>query len=367
MATPLLTFRLQGACYAVEASCVREILRLPALAPVAEAPHYIIGIMNYRGHILPVMDLSLRLGLPPWSYQIHDHIIILEIILEQEGRRLVGVLVNEVLGAYDAPLDHHDVPADFPRSNDRAPRFVRHLTKLDATALMVLDHDLLLSTAAEQGTRQTQAAPAVPPIKWQQSPEPGHTDQGLPAQIFETMPLFFPHAAPWERDLLLERARILTHEVEEQSASPHIALAIIGLSGEYFAVELESVREFTNLQRITPVPCCPAYVIGDMNLRGDILTVVDIRKVLQMPVGEAAPSAKVMVVPLGDALVGVLVDQVVNVLDIDSSNLCPLPVGLKSTKHSYLKGGIPYQEKILALLDVPAILSGGGLTVNEEV
>jgi purine-binding chemotaxis protein CheW len=181
------------------------------------------------------------------------------------------------------------------------------------------------------------------------------------------MPLFFPHAAPWERDLLLERARILTHEVEEQSASPHIVLAIIGLSGEYFAVELESVREFTNLQRITPVPCCPAYVIGDMNLRGDILTVVDIRKVLQMPVGEAAPSAKVMVVPLGDALVGVLIDQVVNVLDIGSSNLCPLPVCLKSTKDSYLKGGIPYQEKILALLDVPAILSSGGLTVNEEV
>jgi chemotaxis signal transduction protein len=35
---------------------VREILRLPALTPVSEAPHYIIGVVNYRGHILPVMD-----------------------------------------------------------------------------------------------------------------------------------------------------------------------------------------------------------------------------------------------------------------------------------------------------------------------
>jgi chemotaxis signal transduction protein len=56
MHTPYLTFRLQGAWYAVEALWVREILRLPALTPVSEAPHYIIGVVNYRGHILPVMD-----------------------------------------------------------------------------------------------------------------------------------------------------------------------------------------------------------------------------------------------------------------------------------------------------------------------
>ena len=131
----------------------------------------------------------------------------------------------------------------------------------------------------------------------------------------------------------------------EQSAIQHLALAIIGLSGEYFAVELESVREFTNLQRITPVPCCPAHIVGDMNLRGDILTVVDIRKALQMPVGETAPTAKVMIVPLADSLVGVLVDQVVDVLEIGSSNLRPLPVALKSPNDTYLKCGVPYKEK----------------------
>jgi purine-binding chemotaxis protein CheW len=76
------------------------------------------------------------------------------------------------------------------------------------------------------------------------------------------------------------------------------------------------VREFTDLQRIIPVPCCPDYIVGDLNLRGDILTVVDIRQALQMPVVEAAPTAKVMVVPLGDSLVGVLVDQVFDVFDL---------------------------------------------------
>jgi purine-binding chemotaxis protein CheW len=362
MPTPLLTFRLQGACYAVEARYVREILRLPALTPVAEVPHYIIGVVNYRGHILPVMDLGLRLGLPPWSYQIHDHII----VLEQEDLRLLGLLVNEVLGVRDVPLDLHDAQTAFPRTKAEGPRFVRHLAKLDAAAVMVLDHDLLLSTAAEHRTTEPPAAFSVPVAKWQQSSEysPAHHDSST--QALDTSPLFFLHAAPWERELLLERARNLMIDFVEQSAIQHFALAVIGLSREYFAVELESVREFTNLQRVTPVPCCPSHIVGDMNLRGDILTVVDIRKALQMPVGEATPTAKVMVMPLGDALVGVLVDQVVDVLDIDSSKLCPLPVGLKSAKDSYLKCGVPYQDKILALLDVPTILTSGGLTVNEE-
>jgi purine-binding chemotaxis protein CheW len=363
MGPSLLTFRLQGAWFAVEASCVREILRLPALTPIAEAPYYFIGVMNYRGYMLPVMDLSLRLGLLRWPYQIHDHII----VLEQEGRPLLGMLVNEVLGVHDIPLGPHDAQAAFPVSNDGGRRFVRHLAKLDATAIMVLDHALLLSTAGEYGTTAPQTALSVPEVQWQQSPQHPSPSDRLSTHALDTIPQFFPHAAPWERDLLLERARNLTNDLAEQSSTQHIALAIIGLSKEYFGVELETVREFTNLQRITPVPCCPAYIVGDMNLRGDILTVVDIRKALQMPVGEASATSKVMVLPLGDTLVGVLVDQVVDVLDMHSSNLCPLPVGLTSTKESYLKGGVPYQEKILALLDVPTILTSGGLMVNEEV
>jgi len=231
---------------------------------------------------------------------------------------------------------------------------------------MVLDHDLLLSTAAEPRRTETQAALTTPAVKWQQSPRHPSVPDAVSNQSFDPITLLFPQAAPWECALLLERARNLMIDFVEQSTMQHLALAIIGLSGEYFAVELESVREFTNLHRITPVPCCPAHIVGDMNLRGDILTVVDIRKALQMPAGEAVPTAQVMVVPLGDSLVGVLVDQIVDVLEINSSNLRPLPVGLKSPNNPYLKCGVPYQEQILALLDVPTILTSGGLTVNEE-
>jgi purine-binding chemotaxis protein CheW len=362
MHTAFLTFHLQGAWYAVEASRVREILRLPALTPVAEVPHYIIGVVNYHGHMLAVMDLGLRLEQPPRAYQLHDHVI----VLEQEGQ-LLGMLVNEVHGVHEIAWETLETRSAFAESYVRGHRFVRHLVKLDDTPIMVLDHDRLLGTAEEPPADATRCTLAMPDVRWRQSTEYGPSHDGIPMNPSETMPLFFHHAAAWEREILLERARNLTGSLEEQSAVDQTPLAIVGLSGEYFGVELQTVREFTELQRITPVPCSPDYIVGDMNLRGDVLTVVDIRQALQMPVVDATPTGKVIVVPLGDALVGVLVDQVLDVFDLDPLALTAVPSAIKSINDTYLKGTTPCYGRMLAILDLQKILTNDALTVNEEV
>jgi purine-binding chemotaxis protein CheW len=361
MQTPYLMFFLQGAWYAVAASRVREILRLPVFAPVREAPRYIVGVMNYRGHIVPVMDLGLRLGEPPWSYSIDDYVI----IFEQESR-LLGIIVNEVHGVQEIPQETIEARAALTTLNNGSALFVKHLAKLDGTAIMVLDDELLLSAATERPTDVMQAHPAVPAAGWEQRIEHTPSDGAIPSTPFEAMPLFFQRAAPWERNILLERARNLASNLEQQSASHQIPLAIVGLSGEYFGVELEAVREFTDLRRVTPVPCCPNHIVGDMNLRGDILTVVDLRQALQMPVVESAPTAKVMVVQLGDALVGVLVDYVFDVFMLDPCALSTIPSATKSINDSYLKGTVSWAGKMLAILDLQKILTNGGLTVDGE-
>ncbi len=362
MQTAYLTFLLQGGWYAAEASCVREILRLPGLTSVSEAPPYIIGVMNYRRHIVPVMDLAIRLGQSPWSYRIQDYVIVL-----QHENVLLGIIVNEVQGVQDIPLDSLKTHMALAESHAGGYRFVQHIALLDATAIMVLDHALLLNTATEfRADRQptTAGGPATP---WPPSTEPLLIRDSTPVNPFNTMPLVFQQATPAELEILLDRARHLTSSLEEGSATERIALAIVGLSGEYFGVELKAVCEFTNLQRLTPVPCCPSYIVGDMNLRGEILTVVDIRHALQMPVIEATPTAKVMIVPLGDALVGVLIDQIFDVFDLDPSILTALPSAIKSINETYLKGAVSCYGKMVAILDLQNILTSGSLTVNEEI
>ena len=363
MRIPYLTFTLQGACYAIDAARVREILRLPALTPISEVPYYIIGVVNYRGYILPVMDLGLRLGQSPQPYTIDDHVI----VLEQENRFL-GVIVNEVHGVQDialeGPTETHPVIAE---SAGGSSRFVRHLAKIGPTTFMILNHGLLLSHEQDSRINIEQSAPVARDVGWRQGTDFAPSRDRLPGTAIETMPLFSQDVTPWEREVLLERARDLTSGLDERSAAQQTPMAIVGLSGEYFGVELETVREFTELQRIMPVPCCPPYVVGDMNLRGEILTVVDIRQALQMPVIEAAPTAKVMVVSLGESLVGILVDQIFDVFDLDPCTLAAVPSAIKSINDTYLKGTVSCYGKMLAVLDLQKILIDGGLTVNEEV
>jgi purine-binding chemotaxis protein CheW len=292
--------------------------------------------------------------------QIHDHVIVLE-----QGNRRLGMIVNEVQGVHEISPDAFDTQAAVHELPRGSARFVRHFATLDTVAFMVLDHERLLSPTVEARVDVPTAALAGPDVQWQQSGEGVAARDGLPTQTWETIPPFFQHVAPWERDLLLERARQLASSFAEQSATQQIPLAIVGLSGEYFAVELETVREFTDLQRITPVPCCPDHIVGDMNLRGDILTVVDIRQALQMPIVDPAPTAKIMVVPLGEAPVGVLVDQVFAVFDLDPCALTAVPSALGSVNDTYLTGTVSYAGKMLAILDLPKILTSGGLTVND--
>ena len=91
---------------------------------------------------------------------------------------------------------------------------------------------------------------------------------------------------------------------ESLEDTERIPLAIIQLGAECFGVGLDVVREFSHLRRVTAIPCCPSHIAGNMNLRGDILTLVDIRGLLNIP-AEGNPS-EVMVVEAGDLSIGSL-------------------------------------------------------------
>src|SRR5262245_16285487 len=86
-----LTCSLQDALYAVDASIVTQILWLPVLTPIAEAPPDIVGVFNFRGKIVPVMDLARRLGHAPQRYRLTDQVIVLE-----QADLLCGLIVHEV-------------------------------------------------------------------------------------------------------------------------------------------------------------------------------------------------------------------------------------------------------------------------------
>lgn len=145
-----------------------------------------------------------------------------------------------------------------------------------------------------------------------------------------------------------------------------IPLAVIGLNGEYFGLNLEVVGEFTNICKVTPIPCCPAHVVGNMNLRGEIVTLVDIRSVLNMPLSATSTASKAIVIRVDDLVAGVPVDEVFDVRYLRPSEVKPVPATLHFGDDEFLRGTAPYFEKMMSILDLPKILAKGGLVVNEE-
>ena len=336
---PYLIFSLHGLHYGVDALLVQEIFLLPELTPIAEAPDDIVGNLNLRGKILPVMDLDLRSGHQPQEYRLSDSVI----VLEWEELR-IGIIVNSVQEVKNITSEAIEDVTSHGRDRVINSRFIAGVAKVDAELIMLLDHDKLL--------RDSDAVEAL------------LTREFTPLGSFYVV--CCPNATPKERVIFRERAENLRQRAESWDFTRLIPLAVIGLNGEYFGLDLEVVREFTNIRNVTPIPCCPAHIVGNMNLRGEIVTLVDIRSMLNMPLALGIAS-KAVVIDVDEMVAGVSVDEVFDIMYLHPSDLTPLPAAVHSGSDEYLLGTAPYSEKMLSVLDLPKMLSKGVLTVNEKV
>jgi purine-binding chemotaxis protein CheW len=117
---------------------------------------------------------------------------------------------------------------------------------------------------------------------------------------------------------------------------------------------------------MTPIPCCPPHVIGLMNLRGDLITLLDVAPALGAPPVRARADSKVVVLNRLEWGIGVLVDEVLDVLTLEASAVLPSVGASLPSGQEYLQGVTPYRTQMLRLLDLPALLMQQNLIVNES-
>lgn len=337
---PYLLFSLNSSLYGIEAFLVQEIFFLPELTPITEAPEDIVGIVNLRGKILPVMDLNIRLRHDSQQYSTNHSVIVLA---WQDIQ--VGLIVNEVHQV--AMVSQQDITKKLSygrkKELDADNNFVAGIAQIETDLVMLLNHEKLFSYAEDI------------------------TNNQLTVQTNGKARQFCPNATAEERVIFRDRAENLMRVSNSEDFAGLTPLAVVGLNGEYFGLDLKIVREFTDIRKITPIPCCPNYIVGNMNLRGEILTLVDIRTVLNLSTPEVNNVSKAMVVNVDDLVVGIAIDQVFDVMYLKPSDIMSVPAAVHSSNDEYLRGTALYSEKIMGILELPKILRQGVLTVNEEV
>ncbi|MEI4471160.1 chemotaxis protein CheW [Frigidibacter sp. MR17.24] len=128
----LLSFRLAEQEYSVDIMSVREIRGWTRATPLPHSPHYMRGVINLRGTVLPVIDLASRLGMPPVEGDARNVII----VVQSEGQS-VGLLVDAVSDILALPRGALQPPPEI--SADAAAGFISALTIVEGRMIRVLD------------------------------------------------------------------------------------------------------------------------------------------------------------------------------------------------------------------------------------
>ena len=341
MATkPYLIFRLHDTRYAIAAEKAREIFLLPELIPVADAPSDIVGLLNLHSTFVPVMHLDLRFGHRFDSCNLNDNVI----VLESQGLQ-IGVVVHQVETVNDVDDRYIQEDLDYGRSRNINRAFIKGVINLDDEIIMLLDEDNLVRHGDDIETLvETEA------------------DSELPATNFYEQ--YFPIASPQAKEILHQRAANLGKANTDSEANEVISLAIVRIDGDYFGLDLAIVREFTKIERVTAIPCCPERIIGNMNLRGEILTLIDIRQPLNLTVKSDRSLNKAVVVEVNDIVAGIAVEEVLDVVDFSPEELKPIPAAIDPNTARYFKGMANYLNRPLNAIDLPKLLAQGAITVK---
>ncbi len=123
------------------------------------------------------------------------------------------------------------------------------------------------------------------------------------------------------------------------------------IGGRLFGLESSLVREVLRPQRSTPVPLAPVPVTGLMNLRGRIVTLLDLRLRLEMPPRPEGQEAMNLILRLGNDWVGLQVDEVGDVLDLGEEAFEPAPPSLSGEARRLIRGAFKLKGQLLLVLN----------------
>ena len=132
------------------------------------------------------------------------------------------------------------------------------------------------------------------------------------------------------------------------------------VAGHYFGLDVLKVQEIIRYQEMTRVPLAPHVVQGLINLRGQIVTAIDLRRRLELSDRPADQLPLNVVVQTDDGAVSLLVDEIGDVLHVSEKLFEPPPETLQGTARQMIRGAYKLNDRLLLLLDTEKVLQVGG-------
>lgn len=147
------------------------------------------------------------------------------------------------------------------------------------------------------------------------------------------------------------------NDAVDAANDPSIQWVTFKLEGEKYGIKVMQVQEVLRMNEIAPVPGAPDYVLGIINLRGNVVTVIDTRRRFGLPVKEAEDATRIVIVEAENQIIGILVDSVAEVANLRTSEIETAPNVGNDESSKYIQGVSSQEGELLILVDVNKLLT----------
>ncbi|MBS7527342.1 purine-binding chemotaxis protein CheW [Fusibacter paucivorans] len=131
---------------------------------------------------------------------------------------------------------------------------------------------------------------------------------------------------------------------------------VFKLNGEKFAANINQIASITEFASITSLPNAPAYVEGLLNLRGDIIPVINLKKRFKMAY-EGIDNQRILIARKGDIQIGFLVDDASQSMTVGEKNILPPPMIAIRKDNKYISEVAVYQDELIIVVDLERVLT----------
>ena len=143
VALEMITVRVAGQDVCIDVMSVREIRVWTPATPLAHAPHFLIGVINLRGAVLPIIDFAMRLGFPPTEPTTRHAILVVQV-----GNQAAGLLVEDVSEILTIPPGLVQPPPDlYARA---APATISGIVAMNGRLISLIDLEAIVPNEMEQ-------------------------------------------------------------------------------------------------------------------------------------------------------------------------------------------------------------------------
>ncbi len=302
----LVTFLLDKEEYAIDIMRVKEIIRVPQMVKMPNSLEYIDGVVSIRNNLLPMINLRSYFGMDRLEYNDQMRILVVDM-----GSFSAGIIVDRVSEVLRVPVSSIQPPPKF--SEDTIDQ-LKGVAKLNDGKRMILLLD--------------------------------------PTKLISADELSSMESIQEMNDVNKSSDDSLVQVLDEEK------LVIFKLGAEEYGIKIDHVQEINRITTITKIPRAPHHIEGIVNLRGNVIPALDLRKLFGLEDKQVTDSTRIIIVDVNDKRTGIIVDSVTEVVNFEKDLIEPTPDILSNGIDSdYIEGVAKLSDtRMIMILDLGRVL-----------